>query len=53
MGEKAQEIIGNLPIGKAAEILTKIVAPTKVRNPDGYVTVSADRYEKQIAAELA
>ena len=31
LGEKAQEIIGNLPIGKAAEILTKIVVPTKVR----------------------
>ncbi len=53
MGEKAQEAIGELPIGKAAEILAKLVPPTKVRKPDRYVTVAAYKYEKAAADEKA
>ena len=35
LGEKAQEIIGKLPVGKAAEILTRIVLPQRSENHIG------------------
>ena len=50
LGNKAQGAIGNIPIGKAAEILTMLVSPTKVKNLDRYVTAAANRYEKEAAS---
>ena len=51
LGEKAQEAIVNIPIGKAAEILTLIVSPTNVKNPDRHVTTAANRYGKERATD--
>ncbi len=33
LGEKAQSTIGHIPFGKAAEVVTRLVQPSKVRSP--------------------
>ena len=54
LGVKAQSCLEKLPVGKAAELVDKVVTKGKtITNPDKFVTAAANKYEKQLAIEVA
>ena len=54
LGVKAQSCLEKLPVGKAAELMDRVVSKGEtIKNPDKYVTGAVSKIEKSIAAERA